>query len=46
MPGDVGAVRAENGVPWEVKVVGADIKWLVARQDCDMVFRKGVGWCE
>jgi len=22
-----------SGIPWEVKVVGADIKWLVARQD-------------
>lgn len=26
------AVRVGGGVPWEVKVVGADIKWLVARQ--------------
>jgi hypothetical protein len=35
-------VRAEGGVPWEVKVVGADIKWLVARKSC-VVYQEGDG---
>jgi hypothetical protein len=38
------AVRVESGVPWEVKVVGADIKWLVARKSC-VVFQVGDGCC-
>jgi hypothetical protein len=38
------AVRMDGGVPWEVKVVGADIKWLVARKSCVVYQEEWMLW--